>query len=560
MTASSSPSAFWGAHEASIAEWMEKIEKQSLVKRLWDKDASLWKKTPAAHKDIKARLGWLSAPAAIKKSLSEITEFAAAVKAEGVRHVVLMGMGGSSLAPEVFQKIFGYAEGHPALIVLDGTDPAKVKSVEDRIDMAKTLFIVSSKSGGTIELLSFFKYFFHKATQIKGDKAGENFIAITDPGTPLADMAKRHGFRRLFLAPEDVGGRFSALTFFGLVPAALVGVDVEGIAKSAEAMATASSGEGAANSAALLGVAMAVLAEEGRDKLTLTASSSLESFGDWVEQLVAESTGKEGSGIVPVVHETLGAPAVYGEDRFFVSLELESDKNAALAKKLDALEKAGHPVLRLRWKDRLDLGGEFFRWEAATAIACALLKVNAFDQPDVQAAKDKTKAILKSMETSGELSVKQSEITLESFWENAEAGDYVAILAFLNDSEAMKKKLLKLQSEVRDRTKLAATVGFGPRYLHSTGQLHKGGPRNGIFLLITAPPAEDLPVPGERYSFGQLELAQAMGDFEALETNGRWLLHVRLSGSGEKEVDAFCREVLEAVQAQAGYEKELKNY
>lgn len=552
--------ASFGSYETSIAEWIEKASKQSLVKRLWDKDATLWKKDVASHKDIRSRLGWLALPKTMPKSVSDIVAFADEIKGE-FQHVVLLGMGGSSLAPEVFQATFGNKEGYPSILVLDSTDPARVADLDKSLTIEKTLFIVSSKSGGTIELLSFFKYFHGKLLQKKGAEAGKHFIAITDPGTPLVEMAKQHSFRRIFLAPEDVGGRFSALTYFGLVPAALIGIDIQKILESAAAMADASGADKAAaeNPSLVLGVAMAVLAEEGRDKLTIVAPRHLDSFGDWAEQLVAESTGKEDSGIVPIVREPLGKPSVYGADRFFVVLADESKPDAALEAGVAALEKAGHPVLTLSLGGVEDLGGEFFRWEMATVVACALLKVNAFDQPDVQAAKDKAKLLLKTIEEKGSLPPRESTVTLETFWEDIEEGDYVSILAFLPDRPEIKKKLSEIQLLIRNQMKLAVTVGYGPRYLHSTGQLHKGGSNKGVFILVTSEQKLDLPIPGEKYSFAQLELAQAMGDFDALESKGRWLVHVRLPGFSQAELDTFGETVKKTLKAKAANDKELAN-
>ncbi len=539
-----------GSFEASITEWIQKAEKQSMVKRLWGKDASLWKKTPKEQAEIVARLGWLTAAHLMKDRAVSLKAFADEIRAEGVTHVVLLGMGGSSLAPEVFQSVCGNKTGYPELLVLDSTDPLKVRAIQEKIDLQKSIFIVSSKSGGTIELLSFSKFFFEQVKALEGDKAGQRFIAITDPGTPLEKMAKENHFRRVFLAPEDVGGRFSALTYFGLVPAALIGTDIDKMLRGAEKMMDDSSLAVSYqdNSSLALGIAMAVLAEEGRDKLTLVTPENLESFGDWAEQLVAESTGKEDSGIIPIVGEKLQAPEAYGQDRFFVALAPRNMKNSEeFEAKLEALAQAGHPVMILTMRDAYDLGAEFFRWEYATAVACSLLKINAFDQPDVQAANDSAKSILKSFEQTGTIPVQQTERTLENFWENAESGNYVAILAFLPDSATIKERLTELADKIRKQTKLAVTLGFGPRYLHSTGQLHKGGANKGIFILITADHSEDLAVPGEKYSFGQLELAQAMGEFTALETKGRWLVHLRAQSADEKALNEVCEKIEAAI-------------
>ena len=544
------PNAQWGPYEAVIRERYAKCEKTNIVPRLWQRDAALWSKDPAAQKEIKNRLGWLALPRMMRPHLAELKTFQEGVKAAGFTHAVLMGMGGSSLAPEVMQNVLGNAAGFPTLITLDSTDPGRVKDVESQLDLAKTLFIVSSKSGGTIELVSFFKYFYDRVKSVRPDNPGSAFIAITDPGTALEASAKEHKFWKTFLAPEDVGGRFSALSVFGLVPAAVIGADVSKLLNGAERMMAQCSMEVplAENAAFALGLGMAVLAEEGRDKLTILSSDSLASFGDWVEQLVAESTGKEGSGILPVVGEGLEAAENYGGDRFFVETVLEGETKAN-SSGVQSLILGGHPVFSIQMKQAYDLGAEFFRWEVATALACALLKVNAFDQPDVQLAKEAAKTFLEKAKKGGAVQPVVSDRSLETFWENAETGDYAAILAFLPDRENLRARLLKLRDTIRERTKLASTLGFGPRYLHSTGQLHKGGPSKSLFILITSPSPEDLPVPGENYTFAGLELAQAMGDYNALENKARWVIHVRLAELSEKALDDACAQIEAAIQA-----------
>ncbi len=544
------PNAQWGPYETSVRDWYAKCEKQNIVPRLWQRDPSLWSKDPAVQKDIKNRLGWLALPRMMRPHLGELKTFQDEVKAAAFTHVVLLGMGGSSLAPEVMQNVLGNAPGFPKLLTLDSTDPGRVKDVEAELDLAKTLFIVSSKSGGTIELVSFFKYFYDRVKSARPDNPGSAFIAITDPGTPLEASAKQHKFWKTFLAPEDVGGRFSALTVFGLVPAAVIGADVSKLLNGAERMMAQCSMEVSLedNAAFGLGIGMAILAEEGRDKLTLLSSDSLASFGDWAEQLVAESTGKEGSGILPVVREPVEPAENYGQDRFFVETVLEGEAKSN-SSAVQALALAGHPVLSISMKQAYDLGAEFFRWEVATAIACALLKINAFDQPDVQLAKEAAKKFLDKAKKGATVEPVVSDRSLDEFWENAEPGDYAAILAFLPDREALRARLLKLRDTIRQRTKLASTLGFGPRYLHSTGQLHKGGPSNGLFIVITSPSPEDLPVPGESYTFAGLELAQGMGDYEALENKARWAIHVRLSELSEKALEEACAQIEAAIQA-----------
>lgn len=530
-------------YRKEIGEWISRAAPLSIPRRIWDKDASLWSKNPQDQVVIRERLGWLALPAEMKKAAGDFRAFAEEVRGQGITHAVLLGMGGSSLTSELFQSVFGNRPGYPRLIVLDSTDPGRVRDVEESVPAGKTLFIVSSKSGNTVEVVSLFKYFFEKAAQAAAGRAGRSFIAITDPGSPLEELAKKSAFRRVFPTPPDVGGRFSALTAFGLVPAALVGVDLDLLLDSAQKMAERTSpGVPATENEALpLGVGMAVLAEEGRDKLTLLTAAGIESFGDWVEQLVAESAGKDDLGIIPVVREPEGGIDTYGDDRFFVRLDWEG-KNE--------IQSAGHPALSFRIKRPEDVGGEFFRWEMAVAIAGALLKINPFDEPDVQAAKDRTQSILKTWELKGGREKIPVSDNQESFWERLKTRDYVALLAFLPDREPLRNRLRQLQRELRVLTRLAVTLGFGPRYLHSTGQLHKGGPPTGVFVMITAAGSEDISIPGESYSFGGLELAQAMGDFRALEERGRRVLHFRLESPSEEHLGELCQKIRDAVQAQ----------
>lgn len=531
--------AAWGQYESSVAEWLGRVERTALLRRLWDKDTTLWKKDAASHREIASRLGWLAAPRAMRDMLADLSAFRKEIRAQGYRNAVLLGMGGSSLASEVIANVFGNDASFPALRILDTTDPAAVREAEQEIELDKTLFIVSSKSGGTIELMSLFKYFYAKLESSKKDAAGMHFVAITDPGTSLAKLAREHKFRKVFLAPEDVGGRFSALTVFGLVPATVTGLEAGELLDSAEKMMERClpAIPASDNPAAVLGVAMAVLAESGRDKLTVITNETWGPFGDWVEQLVAESSGKEGTGIVPIIGEPLGEASEYGNDRFFVVLLPEAGAAASIAAKLEAIEKAGHPVLRIAVNDASYLGAEFFRWELATALACSLLKVNAFDQPDVQAAKDRTKAILKDFEGGKAIEPRESDLDAKGLWQNVEDEDYVAFLAFLPGRESFRKRIEESRLKIRAKSKHAVTTGIGPRYLHSTGQLHKGGANNGVFCMITAPHTDVLAVPGEKYTFADLQLAQAMGDFEALEKKGRWVVHLRLKELSDAALD-----------------------
>jgi hypothetical protein len=438
-------------------------------------------------------------------------------------------MGGSSLAPEVFRQTFGAPRGALDVHVLDTTDPAAIIALETSIDVRKTVFIVASKSGTTLETLSHYRHFWQQA----GQKGGQ-FIAITDPGTPLAEEATRRGFRRSFLNPPDIGGRYSALSYFGLVPAALGGVDLAGLLDRAATMTQACSpsvptGE---NPGAWLGAVFAEASKVGRDKITIVAPSAIQSFGVWAEQLIAESTGKEGKGLVPVADEALGAPAVYGNDRLFVRLALPGDDGPSA---LAALGKAGHPVVTLKLSDPLAIGAEFFRWEYAIAVAGAILGINVFDQPNVQEAKDLTKKVLSegNPPTVGE-GIRWAgqpgatlEAAIQALLGQVRAGDYVALLAFVAPTAEHDRALNAIRLAIRDTYRVATTVGYGPRYLHSTGQLHKGGPNTGVFLQLVGDDADDLPIPGEKFSFGVLKQAQALGDFQALRNHGRRVLRIQ---------------------------------
>lgn len=541
--------AFWGTYEDAVHEWIGRIDKQSVMKRLWAGDAALWKKEADHQKEIKNRLGWLTVAEDMRENLDEIHAFVEDVRKEGYAHVMLLGMGGSSLAPELFQSVFGNKKGYPELLVLDSTDPARVLDLEKKINPVKTLFIVSSKSGGTIELVSFYKYFFKKV-QDADQNPGRHFVAITDPGSPLEALAKKSGFRKVFLNPENVGGRFSALTYFGLVPAALIGVDLNRILDSADEMMTQTFVNVPAeqNAAVPLGLGMAVLAEMGRDKLTILAPKELESLGDWAEQLIAESTGKEELGVVPIVREPLAKNlVVYSKDRFFLIYNLEGADNAELEAFADKLKKAGQPYLVITLKDKSEIGGEFFRLELATALACIAMKVNAFDQPAVQSAKDKAKNLLKIIEKGESLPMKVSNDPLKKVLGTVQEGDYVALLAFLPYRDAIQKILEGARDKIRDSKKTAVTIGFGPRYLHSTGQLHKGGANNGVFVVITANHTENAAIPGDKFDFAQLELAQAIGDLEALEGNGRRVYHLRLNDLTDASLADFKKKIDEAL-------------
>ncbi len=520
-----------GAHTPALAARLRAWEQDGAVARLWAGDHTLWTAEPAP--EISDRLGWLLLPEEMRGEVPRLAAFAAEVAGEGIRHVVLLGMGGSSLAPEVFARSYGSRPGYPELIVLDSTHPAAVRSVDERTDPAATLFLVSSKSGTTIEPLSFFHHFWASAAAAS-PTPGRHFAVVTDPATPLADLARDRGFRRVFEANPDVGGRFSALSHFGLVPAALIGADVAGLLDRAAQMAEACRRPPADNPGFVLGAALGEMARAGRDKATFLVSPSLSALPAWMEQLVAESTGKDGAGIVPVAEEAAGPPETYGDDRCFVYLAHQGDEDAAQAAAVYALEAAGQPVLRIRLDDLTDLGAEMFRAEVAVAMASSVLDIHPFNQPDVQLAKELASRAMKGAAGGAPIPTVvasdrgASAAALADLFGQARPGDYLAIQAFIEPTPEAIAILQGFRLQVRDRLRLATTLGFGPRFLHSTGQLHKGGPGTGLFLQVVDDPVPDLPVPGTSYTFGRLVSAQADGDFRALEARGRRVLRVDL--------------------------------
>jgi glucose-6-phosphate isomerase len=491
--------------------------------------------------------------------LETLSSFVQEVKSAGFTHAVVLGMGGSSLCPDVCGATFGIAPGFLQLHVLDSTVPASVALIEKSVGVAHALFLVSSKSGGTVEPNSFFKYFYERVRALKGKRAGENFVAITDPGTALEKLASEKKFRRVFYGVPDIGGRYSALSNFGMVPAALAGVDVQTLLERAERMVHACGAcvPAKENPGMILGVTLAEAARRGRDKVTFVISPGIEAFADWVEQLIAESTGKESKGLLPVAGEPLGEPGVYGNDRIFVHLELESEATGRDEQALEALEAAGHPVIRISLRDKLDLGQEFFRWEVATATAGALLGIDPFDQPNVRESKENTANLLEEFCTQRKFSEqepllesdglrfysdattlakvlelgaagKSPEGVLAAFLSAARPGDYVALMAYVDARAEHTAALQSVRVRLRDSLRLATTLGYGPRFLHSTGQLHKGGPNKGLFIQITADDAQDLPIPGEPYSFSVLKQAQALGDLRSLESKQRRVIRLHL--------------------------------
>jgi len=542
----------WTAPESlanNVRQRLAAYRQQEVVRRIWDRDPSVW-----SGADEERWLGWLMLPAQDRVGIDQIVRFADEVKAEGIKDVVLLGMGGSSLAPEVMREVIGRAEGYPNLHVVDSTDPGQILSVERAIDFRRTLFLVASKSGTTLEVNILKQHFFHRAVEKLGKiEAGRHFVLTTDPGSKLEQVAKQEGFRAIFPGIPSVGGRYSALSNFGLVPAALLGAGPALLLDRARDMAQRSASAGDDNSALELGVLLGELALAGRDKPTLIAPPGLASFGAWLEQLVAESLGKQGKGIIPIEGERAGPPDVYGSDRVFIHLRSADAVDRETDAVVDRLGRSGHPVVRIEWTDRHALGAEFFRWEFATAVAGAVLGVNPFDQPDVEAAKIVTRRLAAEYDQTGTLADDEpvlDETGVRALLDQLHEGDYFALLAFIEMNRAHQDALAAIRAAVRDRRKVATTVGFGPRYLHSTGQAHKGGPNSGVFLVITCDDPEDLPVPGQRYSFGTIKRLQARGDFEVLASRGRRVVRVHLKNveAGLRDLHAIVRKLASGPQ------------
>lgn len=541
-----------GEATAPILDDVRAKGRAGLVDRIWKRDPEVWKPGDPSHAAVvRNRLGWLDLPETMTERLTELERFAEEVATAGMADVVLLGMGGSSLCPEVLRSTFGPSAGRPALHVLDTTDPVAIRSLTDQLDPARTLFLVASKSGTTVETLSHFAHFWDVVATASVDTPGNHFVAITDEGTPLHRLAVDRGFRRVFLNPQDIGGRYSALSLFGLVPASLAGIDVTALLDRAAAMRRQCFPDvpAALNCGLVLGTVAATFATRGRDKLTIVASPRIAAFGLWAEQLLAESTGKEGRGIVPVCQEPRGDAEVYGDDRLFVALRLDSDDDD-LEQWLTRLTTAGHPVVRFAVRDPFDLGAEFYRWEFATAVAGALLGIDPFDEPNVQESKDNTRRLLELFERDGHLPTFPTPPddpagALLDLLTTLRPGDYVALQAYLTPTAEADAILQDLRVAIRDRHRVATTVGFGPRYLHSTGQLHKGGPPTGVFVQFTADDPVDVPIPNAPYSFSVLKRAQALGDLEALQARDRRVLHLDLGS----DPIAALRRLTEAVRS-----------
>ncbi|MGB6501445.1 MAG: glucose-6-phosphate isomerase [Thermoplasmata archaeon] len=540
-----------GASGPAVVDRLRQWMADDIADRVWRADPTVWPHAPAS--DVATRTGWLRLPETMVDEIPGILSLADQVRAEGTRHVVLLGMGGSSLAPDVLRRVFGHRPGFPQLLVLDSTHPRAISAVRSKIDPLRSLFIVSSKSGTTTEPNDFCRFFWEQVRDGGADPSGR-FIAITDPGSPLEALAHQKSFRAVFPALPTVGGRYSALTPFGLVPAAMIGVDVARLLERARTMAAACGVEAPApaNPGLALGAALGELARRGRDKLTFYASEGVSAFPVWAEQLVAESTGKLGRGIVPVVDEPIVAPEMYGPDRLFVEIQGGGSIDAAISAHTAALEAAGHPVVRIEVPGPLDLGQEFFRWEFAVAIAGAILEIDPFDQPDVELAKELARRAMagppgsSTPSPAGDLDTADGprlSASIGAWMRSCRAGDYVAVQAYLAPTEETTESLEALRRILLERLRVATTVGFGPRFLHSTGQLHKGGPNSGLFLQIVDDPAPDLEVPGAGYTFGRLLRAQALGDFQALTQKQRRILRVDVGS----DTEGGLRRIAEAV-------------
>ena len=557
------------ALQKQVAETRSDWSQGDKIRRLWRGDASLW-----TNNDEAQWLGWMDIVEAQIANKSDFQKLAEDVRKENFRHILLLGMGGSSLCPEVLEKTFGPIEGSPTLHVLDSTDPAQVKTFEGKVDLAKTLFIVSSKSGSTLEPNIFKQYFFERTKQTVGeDEAGSRWIAVTDPGSKLEKEAQADKFRYIFHGVPSIGGRYSALSNFGLVPAAAMGMNVaKFLDRAAEMVQACKSDSVESNPGVMLGAVLGTAAKAGRDKITIVASPAIYDVGAWLEQLIAESTGKQGHGIIPVDREELTMPQGYGKDRVFAYLRFEPAPDANQDAQIAALEKAGQPVIRVAINDTYDISQEFFRWEIATAVAGSIIGINAFNQPDVEASKIETRKLTNEYEQSGFLPSEapfheQGRFQLFADPKNAatmssgnladrlkahldqiKPGDYFALLGYIEMNDSHVARLQEIRHAVRDAKQVATCLGFGPRFLHSTGQAYKGGPNSGVFLQITCADVKDVAIPGAKYTFGIVKAAQARGDFQVLADRGRRALRVHLTQNVETGLSLLLNIVAEALQ------------
>jgi transaldolase/glucose-6-phosphate isomerase len=560
------PGPLAGAVKASIDDW----KTNNKVQRLWQHDASVW-----TGADEDKWLGWLTIVEEQQAHIETLKAIAADIKKAKFKHVLLLGMGGSSLCPEVLRLTFGKIKGHPELHVLDSTDPAQIKAIEKKLDLKSTVCIVSSKSGSTLEPNIYKQYFFEQIKKKVGEKeVGNRFIAITDPGSKMQGVAETDKFRKIFFGVPSIGGRYSALSNFGMVPGSVMGMDIAKFLKNTAEMVKACGANAAAdvNPGVILGAILGTAAKQGRDKVTIIASPGIHDLGAWLEQLIAESTGKIGKGIIPVDRETLGKPGVYGNDRVFAYLRLQSKPNKAQDAAIAAIQKAGHPVVYITVPNIYNLGQEFFRWEIATAVAGSIIGIDAFNQPDVEASKIETKKLTSEYEEKGQLPPETPffegngiklyaddkntaalkggttlSAVLQAHLNRVHDGDYFGVLGYVTMNDAHAKALQKIRLAVRDKKKVATVLGFGPRFLHSTGQAYKGGPNSGVFLQITCDDAVDLPVPQQKYTFGVVKAAQARGDFAVLNERGRRALRVHLGKNVAKDLAKLDKALQQAL-------------
>jgi len=554
-----------GQYGDAVERRLARLSAADAPGRIWARDATFWGGDAAQQRSVANRLGWLDVAQRMRAGIDELRGFADDVRAN-FDACVLLGMGGSSLASEVLRESIPHRPGWPRLHVLDTTDPATILATTRHINPARTLFFASSKSGTTLEVNSLFSYFLGQVSPVLGERSGENFVAITDADTPLQALAAQHGFRKVFTNPGDIGGRYSALSYFHLAPASATGVDIGRLIDGAIAEAQVSGG--GIRDALKLGATLGELARGGRDKCTFLVTPAIASFGLWVEQLIAESTGKRGTGILPVAGEPEGTPRHYGDDRVFVRIRLDADENDELDAIAGALNAEGHPLITIDLDDPYDLGREFFRWEFAIAVAGQVLEINPFDEPNVQESKDNTNRVLAEFEQTGKLDIAGIDtvapVTLTSTTASPDAdidgalalllrrlmpGDYFAITAYIQPTDAAQQAFDALRADVRDAWRVATTLGYGPRFLHSTGQLHKGGPPRGVFLQVTAVDPEDIAIPGKPFTFGQLKRAQAIGDFESLERHGRPVLRLHLGQNTVVGLDRLRRALESAITA-----------
>ena len=558
-----------GKLQSTIDRTAVEFQSAGIIQKIWSKDHSVWRSEEVHKKSILTRLGWLHSVGLMEKNLGMLRDCAAEVRTAGFTHAVVLGMGGSSLCPDVCRATFGSASGYPQLHVLDSTNPVSVQRIEGSIVLEKTLFIVASKSGGTTETNMFFKYFYDRVDHKRPGQAGGNFVAVTDADTQMERIAKEKKFRKIFINPSDIGGRYSALSYFGLVPMAVIGMDLAKILKSAKGVIDMSkTSDIKNNSSAMLGIAMGETFKNGVDKLTLLASDGIKTFGCWAEQLVAESTGKEGKGVIPIEGESRRSD--YSSDRLFVFLMLDQDQGPMYEFQQE-LRKKGQPIVEIVLDHPYDLGGEFFRWEFATAIAAAVMKINPFDEPNVKESKDNTVRMIEEYKKTGRLPEQKpvaEEKGLKCYVESDYAkrltdgrsdssprsviqahisqkmpGDYVAMLAYVDQNEKNERLLRGVRDAVGTKTGCPTTLGFGPRYLHSTGQLHKGGKANGLFILFTAEEAVDIAIPGEQFSFEVLKNAQALGDYHSLAGRSLRILRIHLGNDIEGGLKKFISEL-----------------